>query len=178
MSPPRPSPVSPLPDSGALPEKNNLITPRGYQKLLDERAFLTKVERPRIIEEVQAAVKQGDRSENAEYQYGKKRLREIDRRVRFLDKRIDAARVIMPSHQVNDGVRFGATVTVAYENGQTKTFIIVGEDETDTATRKISWKSPIGQGMLKAKQGDWLAIEVPGGTQEFQIVSIHYLDDI
>jgi transcription elongation factor GreB len=171
-----PESSSPVSDTSA--EKTNLVTPGGYRKLLDELAFLVKKERPRIVEEIQAAVKQGDRSENAEYQYGKKRLREIDRRVRFLGKRIELARVIVPSQQVNDCVRFGATVMVEYEDGRNKTFILVGEDEIDTAARKISWKSPIGRGLLKAKIGDWLAIEVPGGVQEFQVTDVRYVDDI
>ena len=185
MRPPSP----PLRSSGLNPEssssaadssgeKTNLVTPSGYRKLLDELAFLLKEERPRIVEEIQAAVKQGDRSENAEYPYGKKRLREIDRRVRFLGKRVELARVIVPSQQVNDCVRFGATVAVEYEDGRKKTLILVGEDEIDTAARKISWKSPIGRGLLKAKLGDWLAIEVPGGVQEFQVIDVRYVDDI
>lgn len=165
-------------DSGVPPERSNLITPGGYQKLVDELSFLLKKERPRIVEEIQAAVKQGDRSENAEYQYGKKRLREIDRRVRFLTKRVELARIIVPSKQVNDCVRFGATVVVEYEDGRRKSFIIVGEDEIDTSARKISWKSPIGRGLLKAKKGDWLSIEVPGGVQEFQVVEVTYSDGV
>ena len=159
-------------------QKTNLITPAGYQMLLNELNFLTKQERPRIVEEVQAAAKQGDRSENAEYQYGKKRLREIDRRVRFLSKRLEIARVIRPSDQLNDCVRFGATVKVTTEEGATKKFVIVGEDEIDTAKRKISWKSPIGAGLLKAKLHDWLSIETPGGAQEFEVTSIEYIDEV
>lgn len=157
-------------------EKNNLITPAGFKKLMDELNFLTKKERPRIVEEIQAAVKQGDRSENAEYQYGKKRLREIDRRLRFLGKRIEAARVIRPSEQNPDCVRFGATVTALDDDGKKKVYVIVGEDEIDTAARRISWKSPIGRGLLKAKVGDVVDIETPGGGVQLEIVSITYVD--
>jgi transcription elongation factor GreB len=140
--------------------------------------FLLKKERPRIVEEIQAAVKQGDRSENAEYQYGKKRLREIDRRVRFLKKKVEIARVIRPSDQKPDCVRFGARVTVCDENGKKKTFVIVGEDEIDTVARRISWKSPVGKGLLKAKLGDWISIEAPGGTLDYCIETIEYRDEL
>ena len=157
-------------------EKTNLITPMGYEKLVEERDQLLKVERPRIVEEIQAAVKQGDRSENAEYQYGKKRLREIDRRVRFLNKRIELARVIRPTEQKPDCVRFGATVLVEDGDGKSRRFVIVGEDETDTAKRRISWKSPVGTGLLKAKEGDWLSVETPGGVQDFLVVKVIYDD--
>jgi transcription elongation factor GreB len=175
---PSPSPEETGAGTGADgQEKTNLVTPKGFAKLKDELDFLLRKERPRIVEEVQAAVKQGDRSENAEYQYGKKRLREIDRRVRFLRKRLDSARVIVPSQQSPDCVRFGAKVTVRYEDGRSKTFVLVGEDEIDTAARRISWRSPIGRGLLKARKGDWLSIEVPGGLQEFEVVSYVYEDD-
>ena len=156
-------------------ERNNLITPSGYKKLVDEIDFLIKKERPRIVEEVQHAVKQGDRSENAEYQYGKKRMREIDRRVRFLNKRLEMARVIDPVQQNPDCVRFGATVVVENEDGLQKTYVIVGEDEIDTASRKISWKSPIGKGLLKAKVGDIVEVEVPAGTVDLSIISVCYV---
>lgn len=153
----------------------NLITPSGYQKLVDELNFLLKKDRPRIVEEIQAAVKQGDRSENAEYQYGKKRLREIDRRVRFLNKRVESARVIDPCAQNPDCVRFGATVTVETEEGTLKTYCIVGEDEIDTKLRKISWKSPIGRGLLKARLGEALVVETPGGPVDLVIADIKYV---
>ena len=156
-------------------ERTNLITPSGYKKLAEEIDFLLKKERPRIVEEVQHAVKQGDRSENAEYQYGKKRLREIDRRVRFLGKRMEQARVINPLEQKPDCVRFGATVVIENEEGIQKTYVIVGEDEIDTAARKISWKSPIGRSLLKAKTGDFVEVEVPAGILVLTILSIKYL---
>jgi transcription elongation factor GreB len=155
-------------------ERNNLITPEGYRKLKRERDDLVKKERPRIVEEVRQAVLQGDRSENAEYLYGKKRLREIDRRVRFLNKRLDMARVIDPKEQNPDCVRFGATVTVADERGTQRVYTIVGEDEIDLAARKISWKSPMGAGLLKAHRGDEIEIETPRGPILLTLVNYYY----
>lgn len=155
-------------------ERNNLITPLGFQKLKSERDELVKKERPRIVEEVRQAVLQGDRSENAEYLYGKKRLREIDRRVRFLNKRLDIARVIDPKEQNPDCVRFGATVTVEDEKGAHRSYMIVGEDEIDLAARKISWKSPMGAGLLKAKRGDEVEIETPRGPIVLIVVDYQY----
>ncbi len=152
----------------------NLITPEGYQKLLDEFNQLSKLERPLVVQEVSAAAKQGDRSENAEYQYGKKRLREIDRRVRFLDKRILSARVINPKNQKGDKILFGATVIL--ENAEQKkfTYKIVGEDESDLTNKKISWKSPLGHALLNKKQGEIVVIEAPAGVREFEIVSFYF----
>lgn len=153
----------------------NLITPLGFKRLVDEFNQLIKIERPRIVDEVHHAAKQGDRSENAEYIYGKKRLREIDRRVRFLTKRIDSARIIHPNEQRTDIVLFSATVTVENGDGKIKTYQIVGEDEIETALGKISWKSPIGRCLLNTKKGDWVSIEVPAGTLELLIVDIKYI---
>ncbi|MFZ9521275.1 MAG: transcription elongation factor GreB [Silvanigrellaceae bacterium] len=155
-------------------ERNNLITPAGFEKLKDERDHLVKKERPRVVEEVRQAVLQGDRSENAEYIYGKKRMREIDRRVRFLNKRLDQARVIDPKEQNPDCVRFGATVTIEDENGQRRTYQIVGEDEINLAAKKISWKSPVGAGLLKAKKGDEIEIETPRGPMLLTVIDYHY----
>lgn len=157
-------------------ERNNLITPDGYQKLKHERDELVKRERPRVVEEVRQAVLQGDRSENAEYLYGKKRLREIDRRVRFLNRRLDLARIIDPREQNPDCVRFGATVTVEDEKGLQRTYTIVGEDEFDVAVHKISWKSPIGAGLLKAQRGDEIEIETPRGAILLRVVDYHYVE--
>jgi transcription elongation factor GreB len=157
-------------------ERNNLITPAGFQRLKDERDQLVKKERPRVVEEVRQAVLQGDRSENAEYIYGKKRMREIDRRVRFLNKRLDQARVIDPKEQNPDCVRFGATVTIEDENGKRRTYQIVGEDEIDLAAMKISWKSPVGAGLLKSKKGDELEIETPRGPMLLTVIDYHYGD--
>jgi transcription elongation factor GreB len=155
-------------------ERNNLITPSGFEKLKSERDHLVKSERPRVVDEVRQAVLQGDRSENAEYIYGKKRLREIDKRVRFLNKRLDQAKVIEPSEQNPDCIRFGATVTVEDEDGKKSTYVIVGEDEINIMERKISWKSPIGSGLLKARIGDELEIETPRGTRVLIVVDYLY----
>lgn len=156
-------------------QRTNLITPPGYRKLVDELNQLVKVERPRIVDEVHQAALQGDRSENAEYIYGKKRLREIDRRVRFLTKRIDTARIVDPlEHQRRDIVLFGASVTVQREDGSKKIYQIVGEDEIDTLRSRISWKSPIGRSLLNAKCGDIIEVEVPVGTVELEVLTIEY----
>jgi transcription elongation factor GreB len=155
-------------------ERNNLITPQGFEKLKEERDMLLKKERPRVVDEVRQAVLQGDRSENAEYIYGKKRLREIDKRVRFLNKRIDTAKVIEPLEQNADCVRFGATVIVEDERGKRNTYIIVGEDEIDLAQKKISWKSPIGAGLLKAQRDDEVEIETPRGTVTLIVIDYRY----
>lgn len=158
-------------------ERNNLITPEGFKKLKDERDALAKKERPRVVDEVRQAVLQGDRSENAEYLYGKKRLREIDRRVRFLNRRLDMARVIDPKEQNPDCVRFGATVTVEDEKGQRRIYTIVGEDEIDLAAKKISWKSPMGAGLLKSHRGDEIEIETPRGPILLTVLDYRYGDD-
>ena len=155
-------------------ERNNLITPEGFEKLIAERDALLKKERPRVVDEVRQAVLQGDRSENAEYIYGKKRLREIDKRVRFLNKRIDSANVIDPVEQNPDCVRFGATVTVEDEQGKKQTYFIVGEDEIDLAQKKISWKSQIGAGLMKAQLDDEVEIETPRGTIVLRVVAYRY----
>ncbi|MEY2987925.1 MAG: hypothetical protein RJB13_1446 [Pseudomonadota bacterium] len=155
-------------------ERNNLITPDGFEKLKAERDALLRIERPRVVDEVRQAVLQGDRSENAEYIYGKKRLREIDKRVRFLNKRLDTAKVINPLEQNPDCVRFGATVIVEDENGKKQTYIIVGEDEIDLTQRKISWKSPIGSGLIKAKIDDEVEIDTPRGTIVLTVIGYKY----
>ena len=164
---------SPNPQGQDTLERNNLITPEGFEKLKLESKKL-KDERKELLVEIQAAVRQGDRSENAEYIYGKKRLREIDRRFRFLGKRMESARIINPLEQDPHSVRFGATVTVVDEAKKTRTYTIVGEDEIDTQARRISWKSPVARGVLKAKVGDVVEIEAPGGTLCFTISKIEY----
>lgn len=153
-------------------ERDNLITPEGYNKLVDELNNLQKNERPRVVEEVSAAAKQGDRSENAEYIYGKKRLREIDSRSRFLSKRIDRARVISPREQSGDKVLFGGTVKVQNDEGEIREYQIVGEDEFDVKRGRISWKSPVGKGLLNRKVGDVVSVETPRGLLELEIVEI------
>ncbi len=157
-------------------ERNNLITPDGYRKLRDEAHDLWHVKRPKIVDEVHQAALQGDRSENAEYIYGKKKLREIDKRLEFLQKRIESAKVLDVSKYTElNTVQFGAWVSFKDENGVNKKFHIVGEDETDPGQLKISWKSPIGKSLLGKKVGEWVEVKIPGGHQEFEIVSIEYL---
>ncbi len=130
-------------------------------------------QRPQIVQEVADAAAQGDRSENAEYIYGKKKLREIDRRVRFLQKRLDSA-VIVEGSQERDAVYFGATVEVEDEDGERKSYMLVGPDEADLERRRISFKSPLGRALMKRKVGDVVEVRRPAGEVELEIISIHY----
>ncbi len=155
-------------------EKNNYITPKGHQKLLDELDQLVRVERPEVTKLVQWAASNGDRSENADYLYGKRRLREIDRRIRFLTSRLDAARVVDPTQIKSEKVPFGASIEVHDENGNTKRYTIVGVDEVDTAQGRISWQSPIGRSLLGKAEGDEVLIKIPAGEITYEIVTITY----
>jgi transcription elongation factor GreB len=152
----------------------NYITPTGLQKLKDELQYLMKEDRPQVVKTVAWAASNGDRSENADYIYGKKRLREIDRRMAWLTKRIEAAEVVDPKTLNNDKVVFGATVTIEDEEGVQKTYQIVGEDEIDTGSGKISWKSPIAKALLNKKQGDEVKIRRPKGDNWVEIVKLEY----
>ncbi|WP_448190009.1 transcription elongation factor GreB [Azospirillum sp. sgz301742] len=153
----------------------NYITPGGFQRLQDELKHLLRVERPRVVEVVSWAAGNGDRSENGDYLYGKKRLREIDRRIRFLTKRMEAAEVVDPERQTNrDRVFFGATVTYANEDGAERTVTIVGIDETDTDKGHVSWISPIARALLKAQEGDVVALRTPAGVENIEVVEISY----
>jgi transcription elongation factor GreB len=152
----------------------NYITPRGMKKLVDEITFLGTVERPRVTQEVTDAAAQGDRSENAEYIYGKKRLREIDRRMRFLRKRIEAAVVVDPAIDRGDRVYFGATVVVEDESGKQRTYQLVGEDEIDTEEARISWRSPVGTALLRKNCDDEVTVRTPGGTRKLLIIEVRY----
>jgi transcription elongation factor GreB len=162
--------------SDTIQERTNLITPQGYRALTEEFNFLKMTERPRIVEEVHFAAKQGDRSENAEYQYGKKRLREIDRRTRFLTKRIESARIIDPTLQNPDKIRFGATVILADEDGKEKKYQIVGEDESDIKLSRISWKSPLAKALLGSRTGQFIEVKAPKGDLEYEIIDYYYLN--
>lgn len=153
----------------------NYITPKGAKAVEKELETLRLVERPKIVETVSWAASNGDRSENGDYIYGKKKLREIDRRIRFLTKRMETFHVIDPSTQKSDQVLFGATVTVEDEKG-TKTYQIVGIDETEVERGKISWQSPIGKALLGKKRGDVVEIQTPGGELELEIIQIQYGD--
>lgn len=153
----------------------NYLTPEGAKKYAEELNKLVSVDRPRVVQEVADAAAQGDRSENAEYTYGKKRLREIDRRVRFLSKRLDAA-VVVRSEEVQkiDEVRFGASVEVVDENGKKSRYQIVGPDEADPSSGRISFKSPLGASLMKKRVGDVIAVQRPAGEIEIEILGIEY----
>ena len=154
----------------------NYITPSGLQKLKDELEYLMKQDRPKVVATVAWAASNGDRSENADYIYGKKRLREIDKRMGWLTKRIEAAQVVDPVEQKNsEKIVFGATVTVEDEEGEEKTFQIVGEDEIDTPNAKISWKSPIAKAVLGKLLGDEVKVKKPKGDTYVEITKVEYI---
>lgn len=162
--------LPPLPAGG-----KNYITPGGYARLRAELMNLMDNERPKVVEAVHWAARNGDRSENGDYLYGKKRLREIDRRIRFLTKRLDIAEVTDPSaHHGNDQVFFGATVTYADESGEERTVTIMGIDEADHAKGEVSWISPVARALLKAREGDSVRLVTPAGPREIEIVEVKY----
>ena len=153
----------------------NYLTPAGYQRLRHELMSLLDDERPKIVEIVSWAAKNGDRSENGDYLYGKKRLREIDRRIRFLTKRLDIAEVADPSaHHGSDQVFFGATVTYALANGDERTVTIKGIDEADSLNGEVSWISPIARALLKAREGDDVPLVTPAGVERIEVVAVRY----
>ena len=162
----------------AAPKLKNYITPAGLQRLKDEHKFLLMRERPAVTKVVQWAASNGDRSENADYQYGKRRLRQIDSRIRFLTKRIDAAEVVNPeaprSGQAAKRVFFGATVTYVNAQGAEKVVRIVGADEVDLQRNYISWVSPLAKALMKAAEGDQVVLRAPGGTEKLEIVDVVY----
>ena len=160
----------PLPASG-----KNYITPEGYARLRAELLELIDNERPRIVEIVHWAASNGDRSENGDYLYGKKRLREIDRRIRFLTKRLEIAEVADPRlHHGSDQVFFGATVTYADARGEERTITIMGIDEADSLQGQVSWISPIARALLKSRVGDEVRLVTPQGVQEIEVLEVHY----
>ena len=161
----------------ALPAgTKNYITPAGFKRLKDEALHLLDKERPDLVKVVQWAASNGDRSENADYIYGKRRLREIDRRIRFLTKRLDKAEIVDPvARERTDQVFFGATVIVAEETGSEKTYSIVGIDETDASRGRISWISPLARALIKAREGDTVVVRTPGGDDSLEILSVQYL---
>ncbi|MDP2143827.1 MAG: transcription elongation factor GreB [Gallionella sp.] len=163
-------PSSPLP-AGV----KNYLTPGGYQKLREELDQLWKVERPALVKTITWAASNGDRSENGDYIYGKKRLREIDRRVRFLRKRLDMAEVVDPSTRGEcDQVFFGATVTVCDDNGCENVYSIVGVDEADVGNGRISWVSPLARALIKLREGEVASLRTPVGITELEIVNVVY----
>lgn len=161
--------------ANALPAgTKNYITPAGYAKLKEEFLHLLNIERPALVKTVAWAASNGDRSENADYKYGKRRLREIDRRLRFLTKRMDYAEIIDPAGRNSDQVFFGATVSVEDQAGQQRTYSIVGMDEVDLTRGRVSWVSPIARALLKAREGDTVRFEAPGGMQQLEILEVRY----
>ena len=163
-------------ESPAAPESTkNYVTPAGYRKLKEEALHLIDKERPELVKVIQWAASNGDRSENADYIYGKRRLREIDRRIRFLTKRLDAAVVVDPAtREATDQVFFGATVTVVHDNGKQRTYSIVGIDEADASRNLISWISPLARALLKSREGDVVVLRSPSGVEEIEIASVEY----
>lgn len=153
----------------------NYMTPGGAAKLQQELKHLLSEERPTVVRTVSWAASNGDRSENADYIYGKRRLREIDRRIRFLTKRLDHAEVIDPVKQSSDRVLFGATVTVEDESGVKKKYSIVGIDESDPQRGRVSWISPIGKALLQAQEGDLILVRTPKGEEEIEVLEIAYV---
>ena len=165
-------------DAPAGPRLKNYITPVGLQRLKDEHAFLLMRERPAVTKVVTWAASNGDRSENADYQYGKRRLREIDRRIRFLSKRIDAAEVVDPetprTGKAATRVFFGATVRFVNGAGTERVVSIVGTDEVDLHRNYISWVSPLARALMKAEAGERVVLRAPGGTEQLQILDVCY----
>ncbi len=156
----------------------NYITPPGLQRLKDEHSFLLNRERPAVVEVVAWAAGNGDRSENADYLYGKRRLRQIDGRIRFLMKRIEAAEVVDPeaprTEQAAARVFFGATVRYANAAGAERVVSVVGTDEVDLNRNHISWMSPLGRALMKSKAGDTVVLRAPGGTEQLTVLEVHY----
>jgi transcription elongation factor GreB len=153
----------------------NYMTPAGYARLRGELLTLLDVERPKVVEVVSWAAKNGDRSENGDYLYGKKRLREIDRRIRFLTQRLDIAQVTDPAlHHGSDQVFFGATVTFVDGRGEERTITITGIDEADHLAGEVSWISPVARALLKAREGDEVELVTPRGPERIEIVAVRY----
>jgi transcription elongation factor GreB len=152
----------------------NYITPAGFRRLSDELERLWKVERPEMVATVAWAASNGDRSENGDYIYGKRRLREIDRRIRRLAKSLDSAVVVDNAGKAHDRVFFGATVTYLRANRDQREVTIVGTDELDSGGDRISWRSPLATALLKARAGDTVTLRTPGGTEELEILDVRY----
>ena len=156
-------------------EIKNYITPAGHQRMKDELLHLLDEERPEIVKIVSWAASNGDRSENGDYQYGKKRLREIDRRIYFLTKRLEDVLVVDPeAREQTDQIFFGATVCYADETGQETTIAIVGVDEVDMEKNHVSWISPIAKALIKAREGDTVNLQTPEGLKELDILKVTY----
>jgi transcription elongation factor GreB len=165
----RPRPEAPEP-------VKNYITPGGFRRLQEELAHLWKVERPPVVTTVAWAAGNGDRSENGDYIYGKKKLREIDRRIRYLSKTLDSAVVVDNAGKTHQRVFFGATVTISNEQGEEREVTIVGQHELDNGDARVSWRSPLARALLKAKVGDTVTVRAPRGDEEIEIVAVRYDD--
>ncbi|MBT3586641.1 MAG: transcription elongation factor GreB [Halobacteriovoraceae bacterium] len=157
-----------------MDKKKNYITPGGFKRLQDEAEHLSKVERPEVVKTVAWAASLGDRSENADYQYGKKRLREIDRRLNFLSRQLNKAIQVDPLNLSGELVKFGATVTVEDADGEGRIYSIVGADEINTEQGYISWFSPIGSALFGKTIDDEVTVKIPSGTLELTIVAVHF----
>ena len=164
------------PNAHQISTHKNYITPGGHARLTDEFLWLMNKERPEITAIVSWAAGNGDRSENGDYIYGKKRLREIDRRIHYLTKRLDLAEIIDPTIPREDETQifFGATVTFSDSNGQSETISIVGVDEINTTKGSISWVSPMAKALIKSRQGDIVSLLTPAGVKEIEILTVQY----
>ena len=166
-------------DTPALPPlppgARNYMTPQGHRRLRAELMRLLDVERPEVVQIVSWAASNGDRSENGDYLYGKKRLREIDRRIRLLTRRLDIAEVVDPSaHHASDQVFFGATVTYANARGEQRRITIKGIDEADALAGEVSWVAPVARALLKAREGDEVRLATPGGVETIEVLRVEY----
>ncbi len=157
-------------------ELKNYITPAGHRRLQDELARLWKVERPPVVTTVAWAAGNGDRSENGDYIYGKRKLREIDRRIRYLSKSLDRAVVVDNAGKTHERVHFGATVMILSEAGDEREVTIVGVDELDAGDARVSWRSPLARALLKARVGETVTVQAPRGPQRLEIVAVRYDD--
>jgi transcription elongation factor GreB len=157
-----------------MSDKPRFITPDGFARIRAEYDELFGIERPKVVEIVSWAASLGDRSENADYLYGKKRLREIDRRLAHLARIMKAAKVVDPKTQSTDQVRFGAIVEIADENDQRRTITLVGDDETDASAGRIGWSAPLARALIGAKIGDERIVRLPSGEKSYEIVRIRY----
>jgi transcription elongation factor GreB len=157
-------------------EIKNYITPGGYRRLQEELARLWKQERPALVTTVAWAASNGDRSENGDYIYGKRKLREIDKRIRYISKTLDKSTVVDNSGKTHQRVHFGATVTVGYENGEEREVTIVGVDELDSGDARVSWRSPLARALLTAKVGDTVTLRAPKGPEQLEIIAVRYDD--
>jgi len=164
---------APPPEPAPAPARN-YITPAGYARLKAELKRLVEAERPEVVKTVAWAASLGDRSENADYLYGKKRLREIDRRVRFLIKRLEAAEVVESAGRDTDQVFFGCTARIRNKAGEEREITIVGVDEVDPARGRVSWVSPVAKALLKSREGDRVALRTPAGEERLEILEVRY----